>query len=75
MTYMYQVTVTSRYSGGGIQLPVGLSVRVAHDSLSSPLYSTVGKQRIAQAFLTQCGLDLSRATSCISTAYMEAERI
>ncbi|MCQ2312605.1 MAG: DUF6140 family protein [Paludibacteraceae bacterium] len=75
MTYMFEVTVKNRYVGGGVQLPVGLSVRVAHDSISSPLFSTSGKQRIAQAFMMQCGLDLSRCASAISTAYMTAERM
>lgn len=75
MTYMFQVTVKTKYFGCGVQLPVGLSVRVAHDSLTSPLYTTAGKQRIAEAFRMQCGLDLSRCPSAISTAYMTAERI
>ena len=75
MTYMFEVAVKNRYVGGGVNLPVGLSVRVAHDSMSSPLCSTSGKQRIAQAFMMQCGLDLSRCPSCISTAYMIAERM
>lgn len=75
MTYMFEVTVKNRYVGGGVQLPVGLSVRVAHDSISSPLFSTSGKQRIAQAFMMQCGLDLSRCANAISTTYMTAERM
>jgi len=74
MTYMYEVTVTRDYIGGGLRLPAGLFVRVAHDSMSSPLYSTSGKQRIAQAFATQCGVDLSSCPNVISTTYMEAER-
>jgi len=34
MTYMFQVTVKNKYVGGGVQLPVGLSVRVPYESLS-----------------------------------------
>ena len=30
MTYMFEVTVKSRFVGGGVSLPVGLSVKVAH---------------------------------------------
>lgn len=75
MTYMFQVTVKNRYIGGGVNLPVGLSVRVPHDSISSPLCSTSGKQAIANAFMMQCGIDLSRCSSCISSAYMIAERM
>lgn len=70
MTYMFEVTVTRDYIGGGLRLPAGLSVRVPHDQLSSPLYSTAGKQRIAQAFAMQCGLDLSRCPTAISTVFM-----
>ena len=75
MTYMFQVTVKNRYIGGGVNLPVGLSVRVPHDSISSPLTSFAGKQAIANAFMMQCGVDLSRCSSCISSAYMIAERM
>ena len=75
MTYMFQVTVKNRYIGGGVNLPVGLSVRVPHDSISSPLTSFAGKQAIANAFMMQCGVDLSRCYSCISSAYMIAERM
>jgi len=75
MTYMFQVTVKTKYVGGGIQLPVGLSVRVPHDSISSPLTTFAGKQAIANAFMMQCGLDLSRCPSCVSGAYMIAERM
>ncbi len=75
MTYMFEVTVTRDYIGGGLRLPAGLSVRVAHDSMSSPLYSTTGKQKIAQAFVMQCGVDLSRCPTAISTIYMDANRI
>ena len=75
MTYMYEVTVTRDYIGGGLRLPAGLSVRVAHDSMSSPLYSTTGKQKIAQAFAMQCGVDLSRCPTAISTTYMNAEKM
>lgn len=75
MTYMYEVVVKRDVIAGGCRLPEGLSVRVAHDQMSSPLYSLDGKQRIAQAFLQQCGVDLSRATNYISTAYMEAHRM
>ena len=75
MTYMYEVTVTRDYIGGGLRLPAGLSVRVPHDQLSSPLYSTTGKQKIAQAFAMQCGIDLSRCPSAINTIYMIAERV
>lgn len=75
MTYMFEVTVTRDYIGGGLRLPAGLSVRVPHDQLSSPLYSTSGKQRIAQAFAMQCGVDLSRCMNAISTTYMETKKI
>ena len=75
MTYMYEVMVKRDYIGNGLRLPAGLSVRVPHDQMSSPLYSTAGKQRIAQAFATQCGVDLSRCPSAISTTYMEANRM
>lgn len=75
MTYMFQVTIKNRYIGGGVNLPVGLSVRVAHDSMSSPLTTYSGKQAIANAFMMQCGLDLSRCPSCISGAYMDARRM
>lgn len=75
MNYMFNVTVKNKYFGGGVQLPAGLSVRVAHDSITSPLYSTSGKQRIVEAFKMQCGIDLSRCVNCVSTLYMSAERI
>jgi len=75
MTYMFNVTVKTKYVGGGVQLPVGLSVRVPYESITSPLTTTAGKQAIANAFMMQCGLDLSRCSSCISGAYMMAERI
>lgn len=75
MTYMFQVTVKNKYVGNGIQLPVGLSVRVPYESMSSPLTTFAGKQAIANAFAMQCGLDLSRCPSCISSAYMIAERM
>ena len=75
MTYMFEVTVKRDYIGGGLRLPAGLSVRVAHDSISSPLYSISGKQKIAQAFAMQCGVDLSHCSTAISTTYMNVERI
>ena len=75
MTYMYEVTVVRKYTGGGVQLPEGLSVRVAHDVMSNPLNSASGRQRIAQAFLMQCGVDLSRCITAISPIYMAAERM
>ena len=73
MTYMFEIVVKRDLVAGGYRLPAGLSVRVPYDQMSSPLTSTAGKQRIAQAFLQQCGVDLSRAY--ISTAYMEAYRM
>ena len=75
MTYMYEVVVKRDIVAGGCRLPEGLSVRVAHDQMSSPLYSLDGKQRIAQAFAMQCGVDLSRVTNYISTAYMDARKM
>ena len=72
---MYRVTVKNQYVGGGVTLSVGLSVQVPHDSLSSPLTTTAGKQAIAKAFMMQCGLDLSNVSSAISAAYMTAEKI
>lgn len=72
---MFEVVVKRDLNTGSYRLPAGLSVRVAHDSMSSPLYSTSGKQRIAQAFATQCGVDLSRCPNAISTTYMEARRM
>ena len=75
MTYMYEVVVKRDTVAGSGRLPAGLSVRVPHDQMSSPLTSTAGKQRIAQAFLQQCGLDMSRAMNYISTAYMDAYRM
>ena len=75
MTYMYEVTMKQKYVGNGMQIPAGLSVRVPHDQMSSPLYSMDGKKRIAQAFMQQCGLDLSRCSHIISTAYMDARKM
>ena len=75
MTYMYEVVVKRDFIAGGYRLPEGLSVRVPHDQMSSPLYSMDGKKRIAQAFAMQCGVDLSRASNYISTAYMEPYRM
>lgn len=75
MTYMYEVTVKNKYVGGGVQLPAGLSVRVAYDSMSNPLTTIAGKQAIANAFRMQCGVDLSRCPSCISMVYMTADRM
>lgn len=75
MNYMFNVTVKTKYYGVGIQLPAGLSVRVANDSITNPLYSLSGKQRIIEAFKMQCGIDLSRCTNCINTVYMTAERM
>ena len=75
MTYMFEVTVTRDFIGGGLRLPAGLSVRVAHDSISSPLYSITGKQKIAQAFAMQCGVDLSHCPTAISTTYMKANKM
>lgn len=75
MTYMFEIVVKRDLVAGGYRLPAGLSVRVPYDQMSSPLTSTAGKQRIAQAFLQQCGVDLSRAMNYISTAYMEACRM
>lgn len=75
MNYMYEVVVKRDLNAGGYRLPAGLSVRVPYDQMSSPLNSTVGKQRIAQAFMQQCGVDMSRAMNYISTAFMEARKI
>ena len=75
MTYMYEVVVKRDTVAGSLRLPGGLSVRVPYDQMSSPLNSTVGKQKIAQAFLQQCGVDFSRAMNYINTAYMEAYRM
>ena len=75
MTYMFEVVVKRDLVAGGYRLPAGLSVRVPYDQISSPLTSTVGKQRIAQAFLQQCGVDMNRAMNYISTAYMDAYRM
>ena len=75
MTYLFEIVVKRDLVAGGYRLPAGLSVRVPYDQMSSPLTSTAGKQRIAQAFLQQCGVDLSRAMNYISTAYMEAYRM
>lgn len=75
MTYMYEVVVKRDTVAGSLRLPAGLSVRVPYDQMSSPLNSTVGKQKIAQAFLQQCGIDFSRAMNYISTAYMDAYRM
>lgn len=72
---MFNVTVKTRYYGGGVQLPAGLSVRVVHDSITSPLYSTSGKQRIVEAFKMQCGIDLSRCSNAINSCYMDAQRM
>ncbi len=75
MTYMFEVAMKQKYVGNGLQIPAGLAVRVSHDQMSSPLYSMEGKKRIAQAFLQQCDLDLSRCSHIISTAYMEARKM
>lgn len=75
MTYMYEVVVKRDLVAGNLRLPAGLSARVPYDQMSSPLTSTAGKQRIAQAFLQQCGIDFSRCSHLISTAYMEANRM
>jgi len=72
---MFQVTVKTKYVGGGVQLPVGLSVRVPYESFTSPLTTAAGKQAITNAFMMQCGLDLSRCPSCICGVYMTAERM
>ena len=72
---MFEVVVKRDLVAGGYRLPAGLSVRVPFDQMYSPLTSIVGKQRIAQAFMQQCGLDLSRCSHIISTAYMEASRM
>jgi len=72
---MFEIVVKRDLVAGGYRLPAGLSVRVPYDQMSGPLTSTAGKQRIAQAFLQQCGVDLSRAMNYISTAYMEAYRM
>lgn len=75
MTYMYEVVIKRDTVAGSLRFPTGLSVRVPDDQMYSPLNSTVGKQRIAQAFLQQCGLDMIREMNYISTAYMDANRI
>lgn len=72
---MFQVTVKNKYVGGGVQLPQGLTVRVAHDSISSPICTNAGKQNIMNAFLMQCGIDLSRCPSAISTAYLDVQKM
>lgn len=75
MTYMFAVSMKQKYVGNGMQIPAGLSVRVSHDQMSSPLYSMEGKKRIAQAFMQQCGLNLSRCSHIISTAYMDSRKL
>lgn len=75
MTYIFEVVVKRDTVAGSLRLPAGLSVRVPYDQMSSPLTSTAGKQRIAQAFLQQCGVDMSHAMNYISTAYMETNRL
>ena len=75
MTYIFDVTVTHKFVGGGIQLPVGLSVRVPYEATSSPVYTTDGKQRIRQAFAQQCGIDLRRCHAAICSGYMAAKRM
>lgn len=75
MTYMFEVAVTHKFVGGGIQLPVGLSVRVPYEFTSSPIVSVAGKQRIIQAFQQQCGIDISRCPAAICSGYMEARRM
>lgn len=75
MTYMFEVTVVRKFVGGGVQLPVGLSVRVPYEATSSPIVSGIGKQRIIQAFMQQCGIDISNCPSAISSGYMEARRL
>ena len=72
---MYEVVVKRDLVAGGYRLPAGLSVRVPYDQMSSPLTSTMGKQRVALAFLQQSGVDMSRAMTYISTAYMDAYRM
>lgn len=75
MTYMFEIVVKRDLVAGSYRLPAGLSVRVLHDQMSSPLNSTAGKQRIAQAFSQQYGIDMNRAMNYISTAYMDAYRM
>lgn len=75
MNYLYEVVVKRDLVAGGYRLPAGLSVRVPHDMMTSPLYSYAGKQRIADAFLMQCGVDMSQAMHYINTAYMDAYRM
>jgi len=75
MTYMFEVAMKQKYVGNGMQIPAGLSVRVSHDQMSSPLYTMEGKKRIVQAFAQQCGLDISRCSHIISTAYMDAKKM
>lgn len=75
MNYMYEIVVKRDINVGRYRLPAGLSVRVPHDQMSSPLYSVEGKRRIAEAFAMQCGIDMSSAIHYISTAYMEAKRM
>ena len=72
---MFEVVVKRDTVAGNLRLPGGLSVRVPHDQMSNTLTSMTGKQRIAQAFLQQCGVDMSRAMNYISTAYMDAYRM
>lgn len=72
---MFEVTVIHKFVGNGIQLPVGLSVKVPYEFTSSPIVSLAGKQRIIQAFAQQCGIDLSHCPAAICSGYMEAKRI
>ena len=75
MTYMFEVTVKNRFVGGGVSLPVGLSVRVVYGFISSPLSTSEGKKLVQQAFLHQCGIDLSKCPTAISSGYMEARKL
>lgn len=75
MNYIFEVVVTRDFVAGGYRLPAGLSVRVSHDQMASPLYSTTGKYRIAEAFMMQCGVDMRQAIHCINTAYMDSYRL
>lgn len=75
MTYMFEVTVKNKYVGGGIQLPQGLSVRVPYEFTSSPISTCAGRQKIIEAFRMQCGIDLSKCPTAISSAYMVATKL
>lgn len=75
MNYIHEVVVKHDFVTGKFRLPAGLKVKVPHDLVTSPLYSLEGKKRIAEALMTQCGIDMRQALHYINTAFMDSHRL